>query len=504
MLGVVTLVTFGTQARRLGFYLDDWVMLERLLGARDWWAGVQSLAETNYAFRTLSLAIFPTLFALFGADPFGWQATLLVLDWALAFLLYLWLRGWLGAERPALAAAALAVMLPICPSAHHWITNLSQRVALPLCLASLILHRRWLEDRGPRRLAYALGAYATSLLLYESGTFLPGVQAVAYFVGLRQAGRAAREAARKTAFDVLVPFGAALAASATWRLLYPLVFGHHFPVSLSLRPGPFLRDYYHAAESWGPELVNLSYRASTMWRQVFGDGDKILWALFTTGCAWTVSLPSEEKPRREFIVVGAAITAAGFVFAYLPFALSGAYPPQVVGIMSRVNAAGVLFLATGLACILEAGVLLGDRRGWNLAGRFARTAALACLIGPFTWTNWYIARTWGEAYAMQQQIVSNVVRWLKAMPSIHTVVLQEAPSHYSGAEVFSAHWGFDAALRIRLGRKDVFGLVALPTMQTEARGLVDYASKPPRVTPYEGMLLYHYPTAQMRRPVPAK
>ena len=503
-LAVVALVTFGTQARRLGFYLDDWVMLERLLGASGWWDGVRSLAQTNFAFRTLSLVVFPTWYACFGSNPAGWQASLVVLDWALAWLLYLWLRDWLRAERPALVAAALALMLPICPSSHYWITNLSQRLALPLAVGALILHRRWLQDRDPRRLWLALGTYAASLLLYESGAFFPGVQAAAYFVGLRQAGKETKDAAKKTALDVLAPFAAALAAAAAWRLLYPWLFGHGFPVGLSLSPASVFRNYFAAAVSWGPELVSLCRRVSIVWRAFFTDAEKILWLLFTLGGAAALSRVSDEKPSGRGLLVGAAIAASGFVFAYLPFALSGAYEPQVVGILSRVNAAGVLFLGVALACALEALALWADGRGWGKAGAWGRAALLACMIGPFTWTNWYIGGTWAEAYKIEESILSGIRDWLAKLPDIHTIVLQEAPSNYSGAEVFSAHWGFDAALRIRSGRKDVTGMIVQPTMRTEKRGLVDYAFDPPHVAPYDGMLLYHVPSGQMKRPVAAE
>ncbi|MBI5200122.1 MAG: hypothetical protein HY925_00930 [Elusimicrobia bacterium] len=503
ILAIVALVTFGVHARKLGFYLDDWVMLERLLDANGWWAGVKSLAQTNYAFRTLSLIVFPTLFTFFKDSAFGWQATLIVLDWALAYLFYLWLREWLRSERPALVAAALALMLPICPSSHYWITNISQRIALPLAIFSLLLHRRWLQDRDPKRLGLSLAAYIASLLLYESATFFPFIQAAVYFAGLKQAGKDPKDAAKKTARDVLAPYLAALALAGGWRLLYPVVFGHGFPVKLSLGLKDVLRSYESAGISWTTELYNLCRNAGIVWRHAAQDGQMIFWGLFTAGTAAALSRPSEEKPGARGLTAGAAIAASGFVFGYLPFALSGAYEPQVVGILSRVNAAGVLFLGTAIACLLEALELWTDSRGWITPGRILRGLLLAGLIGPFTWTNWYIGSTWVEAYNLEEKILAGIKEWVVKLPTTHTIVLQDAPSNYNGAEVFSFHWGFDAGLRIRSGRKDLSGIVVQPTMRTEKQGLVDYAFDPPHIAPYEGMLIYNYPSGQMRRPVAA-
>jgi hypothetical protein len=155
-----------------------------------------------------------------------------------------------------------------------------------------------------------------------------------------------------------------------------------------------------------------------------------------------------------------------------------------------------------LAALLEMGREALRRSHRPGVARFLHAGLLAFVIASFTWTNWYIARQWVEAWRIEQDIVAKASAWIRKIPSAKAIILK-APRQFNGSEVFSESWAFNAALHISTGRKDIRGIVVKDTMATDARGLVDFAHDPPEIVPYDGLFIYDYDSDSLKRAVPA-
>ncbi len=481
-LGALALVVFGVHAPRLGLYLDDWFLFEALLGGGGWWERVAALSKTGFAPRTLNVVFFPTVFQFAGDRPAAWHAYLAAQDWALACVWFALLRRWLGSERLALSAAALGLLYPVSPATHHWLTSAPQAGALLLVFASLLAHLDWLERRKPASLALALGLYAASLLHYEAGAFLIGLQAL---VVARRAG--ARAAAR----DVVAPYAAVLLAALLWqRHGGSWLTGAPHPKTLGLSATRLLGSYAEALRVLGPDAWGLAARSFAPWRAAFSVEAQALLAACIAGAAWGVSRAGPQQDAAPALRPAAALGGAMLVAAYLPFALTGKYPANIAGLMSRTNAAGALAAGLLLAVALEAAAVAGRRAGLPRAGRVARAAGLAVLLAACAWTDWVVAGQWAAAGNLQKELLAKVGARARDTPKAGVVLLANAPAQLAGVEVFTEHWGFSSALRLASGRRDVGGMVLKPCMRPEARGVADYCADPPGITPYGALYIY--------------
>lgn len=504
VLGVVALATYGPHALRLGFYLDDWVLFEDMLNGGDWWGRVHALAKTNFAPRTLEIFVFPTIFQFAGFRPAPYQAMLVFQDWVLACAYFVLLRRWLGSDRIALTAASLGLIYPICPATHHWITSMPQQGALVLTFASLLAHLVWLEHRKFGVLALALILYGLSLVYYEAGAFLPWMQAAALCLWLRARGKRWREVFRAAAQDVLLPYTAVLLAGILWQNYGGFwLTGALHPKTFDANAGWILKSYMEALNCLGPEAWQLITQPRPGWADIFTVRMSVVFALFVSCAAWADARVEPRTDEAPALPMAAVLAGIGLLGAYLPFALTGRYEPQVIGILSRINASGALIGGLILAAALEGLVVAGCRGGWPRSGRAARAIIYAALLAGFTWTNWYTARLWVDAWTLEQDILAKASSWVRRMPYAKSILLKNAPPHIRGSEVFSESWGFSAGLRLASGRKDIGGVVIKPCMRTEPRGFVNYCGNQPIIVPYEGLFIYDAATDKMLRPIPA-
>jgi len=497
VLGAVALAVYGPHALELGFYLDDWFVFEKLLDGAGWWERVRALAGTTS--RPLSTLVLPTIFQFAGFKPFAYQALLILQNWALACVYFVAVRRWLGSDRAALTAAVLGLLYPVCPAVHHWISAMSQQEALLLTFASLLAHLEWMEHRRPRALALAAALYFASLMLYEAGAFLPAMQAAALWPRLRMRGLSREEAARVLAKDALLPYAAVfIAAALLQRAGIPWLIGTRYLKTIDASAGWFLATYAAALDTLGPGTWRLIARIGPLWRDVFSGGMQLFGALFVAGTAWAVIRLKPRADAAPVLPAAASVAAAGLLGAYLPFALSGAYKPQLFGVMSRVNGSGALVGGLILAAALEAIAAAGRPR----ITRALQAALFASILGGFTWTDWFTARLWSESWVLEQSILAKAAARLEKIPSAKVVMLNNIPGNRNGTEVFSEDWGFSSGLRITTGRKDLTGLVARRCMRSEARGIASYCTNPPVVTPYEGLLIYDAAEDVMKRAAP--
>lgn len=467
-----------------------------------YWSRVAQQTTTAAVFRIPQILVWPLVYAEAGFAPLSYHLIAMVLDWLGAAALYLLLCRLLGRPRLALAAAVFAILHPSHPATHHWWVNAScQPPAQALALAALVLYTFWLEVRAAAWLLTALGAYFLSLLWYESCALLPMMLAPGLFEHYRRDGLSRTTAGGWTA-RALAPLLVALAAGmAIQSLVIPWLSGVTHPKGMTLSPTWMATVLRSGLESLTQETVQLCRITQRPGFALFPEAQSILWGLFTAGGAAALVLVGQIRPAPA-LGRGFWVALTTFLGAYAPYALSGAYEPQVVGIMSRTNGAGALAGALFMAALIEG--LFESAWIARLSPRFSLGAALgaaltALVIGAFTWTDWYIARQWADAWTLQQRIVASIDARKAALPP-NAFVLLKAPEHFNGGPMFSAAWDFSSALRLKTGRKDLNGDILRTGMNSEKDGVVRrVGDRVVKVYPYTDLFMYSHEEERLYR-----
>ena len=440
-LALVEAVAFGVGARGIGFYHDDWVLVEQLTLANGFWNGVAALKWS--APRPMDMLLYPALYALAGWDTALQHLLRMAADLGAAFLFYELLVRLTRLPKFALVAAALAIVLPNREVMHFWFAISNESWAIVLMFAGLLLHLDWLEGKGRVRLAGSLLLYAASVLMYEALAFFPLALATALTARQAVEGKP-RPAVLKSAAWALLPFGPVLAGALLWQRvgaarLLGVVNNKAMGLSAS-----------HMIKVWGAAFECVSNRVLHItWLSLLGATRHVspgFWAAGVAGaaaCAWALK-PGKDNGGRADRAAASAFAAGAFIAAYAPYALSAEYTPQVFGVMSRTNAGGVWPAAMLFATLALA------------AGR--RSAlTLGLLLFAFTMTDWYRTAQWAASWTVQRQIMTAMEKHKDELPKDAMVLLTDAPTEIQYAIVFDSSWDFDAALRIATGRPDLHG-----------------------------------------------
>jgi hypothetical protein len=397
------------------------------------------------------MLLFPAFVWPGGLSPLPYHLGLIALEAVKAWLFYLVLKRLTKAEALSLAAAALSLMVPHRAATHVWWANFPQAFAILMVLAALAAHLEWLSSRKLSWLLLGQAAYLSGMLAYESGAFLP----LLAFGAL-----AAERRELKTPVRDLLPFAVTLGLALLWQWGgVRWVIGFENPKSMGFSAGHALKVFAAAFEC----LTNRV--AHVCWTTVAKPNVEGLLVLAWAGvCALALRFwPAEDKRVARRTVAGAGLGA--FVGAYLPYALSSSYMPQVFGVMGRTNAGGSLAFG-----IMAAGLIAA------LRDVSRQRLAAVLLTGAFTWANWSISLDWVGAWRLEQDILAKAGKHAVSLPPGSTIQL-DGPSFVGHAVGFDASWDFGPALRLTTGRGDLEGLVK--GTEGTAKGplyLFDYAA----------------------------
>ncbi|MDE2293315.1 MAG: hypothetical protein KGL53_14635 [Elusimicrobia bacterium] len=460
LLAGLELAAFGIFSPRLGFYLDDWYFLEILTRHPGYWAGIHALLAKGSATRPVALLIQPLVFTLAGAAPMAFQCAMMALDWLGAVLFHRFVSELTGDRALALLSAALVVCLPIHPATHLWPSNMPQTTAQDLLLAGFIAHLRYVDTRSRRALLASMAFYLAGALCYESVTLLPAAMLLALALRGSPSDGAPSRRARAALLDTspyAVPFGAAMLwqwAGARWVLHQTNPKAVHFSVLWAAVV------YQRAVHSLVLGVPILAAIALASWRS-YGAAAWLLMAAAGAAFGWAVSA-ARRMPRRGSGTRPALGAALGFFLAgYAPYALSGAYPPNILGVMSRTSSSGSFALALVLAAAALGAVSMladGPRGASRLRGPVL-AALTAALLATAMVGDWWQAVQWGKAWSLQQAVLARVEARAKALPKDSTLLLEGVPDQINGGVVFFTYWDWPAALRLRTGRQDLQGEV---------------------------------------------
>ncbi len=111
--------------------------------------------------------------SLWGADPYGFHLTNLILHAVNALLLLLLLVRWTGARWRSLAASALFALHPLRVESVAWVTERKDVLSGLFFLLALLAWHAWLRRRGGGRWALVLVLFAAALLSKQMVVTLP-------------------------------------------------------------------------------------------------------------------------------------------------------------------------------------------------------------------------------------------------------------------------------------------------------------------------------------------
>lgn len=212
----VSVLAFGTQIPWLGFYLDDWIILNAYnLG------GAERVFEYAYlGNRPLVSWIWTLGLKLLGTEPFLWQVWALFWRWITVVIIWLvWKELWPNAVRQVTLAALLFAVYPLFRQqataltfSFHWICYFLYGCSLFLMIQAV---------RKPKQFTiFMIGALLTSGLQLFSQEFYTGVELLrplVIWLALRADSSDEKERLRRTMLTWL-PFLAVMIGYLAWRL----------------------------------------------------------------------------------------------------------------------------------------------------------------------------------------------------------------------------------------------------------------------------------------------
>jgi len=441
-------LAFGAFTPRLGFYSDDWPLLETMakggrLGALGAWVREGSLWTRPFDMIQYSLFYF-----VGGAEPFAQHFLLFMLGLLEASLLFRLFDRLLKNRSLAWTAAALAYLYPNRAVFHVWFANTPQSTAHVLALASMLSHLRWLADRRPAWLASSLSLFLLALLSYESVLFLPLILMVAIMTDTRDPRTAVRAAVAACA-----PYSIPVILAMAWQWLgVRWLLGRANPKSqgLSLGLSHVLKAYGAGFECVTNRTVHLCFKTFQSMRDWPRPqlASCLAALVFVGAIVW--GLRQSEKAGLREIRRALFLAASAFFAGYAPYALSGSYTPQIFGVMSRTNAIGAWAGGLLIAALLA------------LSPANLRSVLTTLVLSIFFCGDFATDLDWQRAWQSEQEILARLAGAARELPPGSSVALAGAPHFQGYAVVFDSTYDFDAALRSAAGRADLKGYVVPP------------------------------------------
>jgi hypothetical protein len=506
-LSAVTVASLVLYVGQLGFYYDDYSLLDRMDASHD-----QSLLGLYHAVRPalgqrpLAAAMFAVLYRLFGPHPLGYHIVNACLLVAIAILLYLVLRE---LRLPRLVAVAVPLVystLPHYSTERFWpdvlTVNLSSAFYLLSLYAGLRAVRALLPGVG-LWLAIAVVGVGVSMFTYE--LFAPLF--VLNVVLVWWAARRLREttSSPQIAFVASGALVTAIIATGVAKVIGVAEHGQN-GYDVGLHHGALHHLAYLVSGviklNVGTYLLAFPYVIWWIFRHHFSvanAGIAGISGLLAFVYLWRIGRRDRDTfgtsgPWRALIGFGLLT----FVLGYAIFLTTESVLFRSAGIDNRVNAGAALGVA---------GVLIGVI-GW-LAGRLgaksgliAFSAATASVVASGVLVVDTLGSFWTSAAKRQHAIVTGVMHDAGALPASATVILDGACPEIGPAVVFAGEWDLRGALRVAYRDPSLKADVASEALRAGPRGLALDETLLGRVStrtyPYgRGLIIYDFTSGRL-------
>jgi hypothetical protein len=473
-LGVVIAISAAPYVRGLGFYIDDFEVLDRMQRSPDQSLfGLYHAVRPGTAQRPLQAFLLAGLYRLFGWHPLGYHVINVFLLAIVAALMYLVLRELRMPRLLCVATPLVYSLLPNYATARFWPDTFQISVSTAFYLLSLYAGLRAARSSSWAVAVWvgvAIAGIAGSLLSYEIAFPLFALNLALVWWTRHDSSEEPTKARRLAIIGSL-----AIAIAVVGLLKTALVakygsngyaFGFYGGVHqiLTLVSGAIrvnLVTYLLAA----PYVIGwiLLHRFSGVNAIVaLAVGLLSFVYLLRIGLTDRATLPGSATWRR-FVEVG----LVAFVLGYAIFLTTPDFLMRSAGVDNRINAAATL----GVAAILVGGL------GWaatRMPGRrqlTAFSAGIACVVVGGTFIVETLGTYWTGAAAQQERIVEAIAADASRIPRAGIVILDGSCPEPGPAPVFATRWDLRKALEHRLGDPSLIADVAGYGMRVERRSL---------------------------------
>jgi len=380
LLAIVTGVFIAStamqwQARSVGLFYDDFLVFRHYdasLLIQSWWSDIAVLTSPQlwvHVYRPMTLLVHALTFEIFGFKPEGLLVARILMCWAIALCLFVWIRKLGQTEPTAFFGALLFLVFPTNFYAFTWNTEIGAISSLIWLLLSFILTHHYLETDRRRSLVLSCSCWALALLTKEVVVPLGVVFPLLWILFGRR-----REWKNAIAFSF--PFLGLTGIFITARFI--VLKGSWGAQGASPDNNAPIIDYavnYLRFLLWMFYDLPVRYSHNDSWK----DWLRLDFLLLLAPLAWGVArlirtlrgvahLPSIEKvraldPTDKQIIVGSAVTLAGgliccflpiprimFAAALGPVLIVGSLPCLLFGILGNKK------LFTGAICTLILGL----------------------------------------------------------------------------------------------------------------------------------------------------
>lgn len=493
-LVAVELFCFLPVLKHVGFYLDDWVMLNYLSIAPDGFFDAATFyfgIDPRVVNRPLEVVHFIAMFKMFGVKPLGYHVFNVVLEVISAWLLYLSLSSLSKHSLSSFIATAIFVLYPSHNITHYWVVSSAVTLSLALYLGSLYLCV--LAASEQRSYLYYLSAVLYCLSNFNYEVFMPFVSinilVVWYLLWKKgQPGRLVKEGFLVWGLNVF-----AIAALLVYlKAIMPLL-GVAWMHKVSFDPSLMFRTLSTGIELNLPHIA-FAYFSQNVSNKLNGGLQlhELIYLLLQSTVFFGISisllfgnrseticdnkLKSEDSgpPATPSFLI--AIGCLCVVVSYLIFGLNEEYMPVFNTIVNRVNTGASI----GLAFIICGFGMFFEKLCKTII--YLKTAQAALLIVGtsavcfFTLTNWALSMPFIISWQLQSQIMNAVKSKKSQFANAKAILLCNAPRYACEAPVFDGVWDFQSMVRLVLARENIDAGVVSDRMQFSSTEVKDISN----------------------------
>jgi hypothetical protein len=154
-------------------YLGQWSFLWKGFVNDSWWFRDPAHLPQSHYYRPLQDLWLGVNFHLFGTNPAGWHALMVLLHLGAVALVFGVARLLTGDPTASLIAAALFGLMPIHAEPIVWASAIPESLAGTLELAAFYFFLRWRAGHAAKAMWWSLACFAAALLSHESAAAFP-------------------------------------------------------------------------------------------------------------------------------------------------------------------------------------------------------------------------------------------------------------------------------------------------------------------------------------------
>jgi len=470
---LVEIIAFGTHAKQIGVYMDEWITFHQLHFVPHNLPGLIAAfsSDPRKILRPLECFNMPVLFYFVGIKPFWYHVASYSCELLSACFLYLSLVRLASDKSIALTASILYLLYPIHDATHFAIVLWDMNLAWCFFTLSLFLYLKGLNDRRIGLIIWSSVAFLASLCEYEVTLPLLVLYPAISLITLNFR-RQHDSFDWKQYLGYQIPFAIAAGSFLMFRTWLAYGSRNAYPTNLSLQH--FMSTVAKGVTiSLSPETI--SFAADLLSKSVSaGCSNVSVILLMIAGACVFLSLKktgSDCRPIGEcWIVVLLGIIV--LFSSYTIFAVSAMHTPSITGWFDRINTGGSLGASLIIAGLIGAAqhsthARTGEVKRTVFAGVISVLAVSLILI------NWQCAQPWITAWQAQRELIAAISRHRSSFKPGDSVIVGDINRYVDGVVVVDLPLELENVLQTTINSQNIYGTVVSERLLVTNDALVD-------------------------------